>query len=53
MKEAVEDYNESLDSWSFVPDVTTANIHDHTPTQRQIRTVHFQRADLLCGMSYS
>ena len=51
MKEALEDYNESLDSWSYIPDVTTANIHDHTQTQRQVRTVHFQRADLLCGMA--
>jgi hypothetical protein len=49
MKEALEDYNESLDSWNYIPDVTPANLKDHTQTQRQIRTVHFQRADLLCG----
>lgn len=50
MKEALDDYNESIDSWNFVPELTTANIHDQTPTQRQIRTAHFQRGDLLCGM---
>lgn len=49
MKEALDDYNESLEAWNYVPDVTAGTIHDHTQVQRQVRTVHFQRGDLLCG----
>lgn len=49
LKEALADYKESLEAWNWIAEVTGPTLADHTPTQRQIRTLQFQRGDLLCA----
>lgn len=38
-----------MDAWNWVAEVTGPTLADHTPMQRQIRTLHFQRGDLNCA----
>ena len=46
---ALKDYNECIEAWAYLPDVTNVNVNEASWTQRQLRTAHFQRGDLACA----